>query len=918
MPEWKKEIEARLTPLRLEPAREAEIVEELSQHLNDRYDELVSRGASEEAARRELVGELGSGLSAELARIVPPAREDLTPGAAGTGGGFLHGAWRDLRHGARLLRLDPGFSAVAILSLALGIGANTAIFQLLDAVRLRNLPVTRAGELANVKIVNNPHGRTGDFTGAHPELTTALWERVRDEQQAFSSFAAWTSEKLNLSPSGEVRYARALWVSGTFFATLDVRPEMGRLIGPADDRRGCAAPGVVLSHSFWQREFGGQPVLGSKVTVEGHPLEIAGVTPPGFTGVDVGRNFDFALPLCYEPVITGEKPRTASNMAWWVAAFGRLRPGWTVERASAHLAGISRGIFAATVPSGYDAGDRKNYLGFTLGARPISSGWSEAREEYSTPLWLLLGISALVLLIACANLANLMVARAEGRQREIAVRLALGASRSRLVRQLIAESLVLATVGTLCGVAVAQALTRVVVSHLSTETSHLFIDLAPDWRVFGFTAGLTLVTCVLFGLAPAIQATRAEPNDVLKTGGRGIAGGGARFGVRRALVVSQVSLSLVLLVGALLFVQTFRKLASLDPGFHKDRIVVAAFDLSPMRIPVGARADFKRDLVERIRAIPGVSAAASLLIVPVSGQGWNDTLRVPGIPEEKSVANFNRVGPDYFRTMGSPLLAGRDFNDGDTASSPLVAVVTEAFSRRFFGGANPVGRSFLVPASNDFPDRTYQIVGFAKDAKYVDLREEFTPIAFVPTAQDPEPRLGVRVAIRSDLPPGEVIGAVKRVAAEKAPAAALDFREFGTIVREGLLRERLMAILSGFFGALAAVLAMIGLYGVISYLVVRRRNEIGVRIALGASRRDILSMVLREAALLLAIGVGVGAVLSVAAATTARGFLYQLSPGDPWTLAGGAALLAIVAGIASLVPARRAAALDPMEALRVE
>jgi predicted permease len=383
-------------------------------------------------------------------------------------------------------------------------------------------------------------------------------------------------------------------------------------------------------------------------------------------------------------------------------------------------------------------------------------------------------------------------------------------------------------------------------------------------------------------------------------------------------VVSQVSLSLVLLVGALLFVQTFRKLASLDPGFHKDRIVVASFDFSPMRLPVGARADFKRDLVERIRAIPGVSAAASLLIVPVSGQGWNDTLRVPGIPEEKSVANFNRVGPDYFRTMGSPLLAGRDFNDGDTASSPLVAVVTEAFSRRFFGGANPVGRSFLVPASNDFPDRTYQIVGFAKDAKYVDLREEFTPIAFVPTAQDPEPRLDVRVAIRSELPAGEVIGAVKRVAAEKAPAAVIDFREFGTIVREGLLRERLMAILSGFFGALAALLAMIGLYGVISYLVVRRRNEIGVRIALGASRRDILSMVLREAAMLLAIGVVVGAVLSVAAATTARGFLYKLSPGDPWTLAGGAALLAIVAGIASLLPARRAAALDPMEALRVE
>jgi predicted permease len=337
-----------------------------------------------------------------------------------------------------------------------------------------------------------------------------------------------------------------------------------------------------------------------------------------------------------------------------------------------------------------------------------------------------------------------------------------------------------------------------------------------------------------------------------------------------------------------------------------------------MRIPAGARVAFRREVVERIRTIPGVSSAASLLIVPVSGQGWNDTLRVPGVAEEKSIANFNRVGPGYFQTMGSSMFAGRDFAENDSVNSPPVAVVTETFAKKFFGGANPVGRSFVVPARNGSPDRTYQIVGLVKDAKYLDLREEFTPIVFVPDAQDDDPRLEMRAVIRSDLPPGEVVAAVKRVAAEKAPAAILNFREFRTILREGLLRERLMAILSGFFGALAALLAMIGLYGVISYLVARRRNEIGVRIALGASRGDILRMVMREAGLLLAIGLAAGAVLSVAAASTARGFLYRLSPGDPLTLAMGAALLAIVSAAASLLPARRAAALDPMEALRVE
>lgn len=917
MPDWRKELRALMAELKLDPSRESEIVEEFSQHLNDKYDELLARGVSAEEATTTMIQELKDGrLEKELRSLRRPKQERPVPGMEERTN-FKSELWKDLRFGARLLRLNPGFTIVAVLSLALGIGANTAIFQLIDAVRLRSLPVENPQELAQVKIVKSPNGRTGAFMGPNPQFTYLLWENLQDRQKAFSSLGAWHSTRLNLNRSGEARYAQVLYVSGGFFKMLGVQPVLGRLITPSDDHRGCGSSGVVLSNSFWHRQFGGNPsALSSKITLEGHPFEIIGIAPPNFFGVEVGRSFDVALPICAEQAIGTENAAIDNTQAWWLGVIGRLKPGMTMDQASAQLAAISPGMFKDTLPTAYDATDQKNYLQFVMGALPGNSGVSSLRTEYENPLLLLMAISGLVLLIACANLANLMVARASARQREMAMRLALGASRNRLIRQMLAESLLLAFVGAAFGIALAQVLSRLLISFLTTERTQLFLDLQFDWRLLVFTAGLAVITCILFGLFPAFQASKTEPGEMLKGQGRGNTAGRERLGLRRALVVSQVALSLVLLVGALLFVRTFRNLVTLEAGFRQDNLVTANVDLTPIRLPLEQRNAYKQALLERIRATPGVNAAADVSIVPLSGSGWNENITIHGKGVQREIANFNQVSSGYFHTLGTPILAGRDFNDRDTATSPPVAIVTETFAKKFLKGSNPVGFTFGKIQQEGKPERVYQIVGLIKDTKYFTLREEFTPIVFVAEAQDEEPWPDSQVIIRSYEPLSSVVSSVKRTVAEVDPNLVINFRNFRTLIREGLVRERLMAMLSGFFGFLAAMLAMIGLYGVISYLVIRRRNEIGIRMALGANHRSILSMIMREAATLLGIGLVIGTVLALIAGTTARALLFGMQPSDPITLALAIFGLSIVALAASFLPAQRAASLNPMQALR--
>ncbi|HEV1287585.1 MAG TPA: ABC transporter permease [Bryobacteraceae bacterium] len=824
---------------------------------------------------------------------------------------------QDIRHGLRLLLLNPGFALVAILSLALGIGANTAIFQLLDAVRLRTLPVQHPEQLAIVKIANSDN-RSGNFSTRYPQITNPQWELIRAQQQGFSGIFAWAPAQLNLARGGEIRMANVLWVSGDFFDVLGVKPEAGRLLGATDDRRGCPGTAVV-SDSFARREFGTPSgALQKSLTLDGHPFDVIGITPPEFFGVEVGRTFDVAIPVCADPITSGENARLDGRSDWWLALMGRLKPGWTLDRATAQLEVISPALFEATLPPKYQAGDAKFYLAFKLKAFPAENGFSELRSDYSNPLWMLLAIAGLVLLIACANLGNLMLARASAREREIAVRLALGASRGRLIRQLLSESLLLACAGAIAGIVLARVLGGVLVAMISTQYDTMFLDLSPDYRVLGFTAGLAVLTCILFGLAPALRATKSSPASAMRANGRGLTASRERFGLRRILVVTQVALSLVLLVGALLFVGSLRNLMSLDAGFRQDGILITSLSFESLKIPAARRIEYRRRIVEKIRSIPGVIFAAHTNIVPLSGSGWSQQIVIDGKKKSGSSPRLARVTPGYFATLNTPLVAGRDFDNHDVANGVKVAIVNEAFAKKYFDGARPIGKIFGFEGNKGETPPVFEIVGMVKNTKYYELREDFKPCAFFPDTQDDRPDPGAQIVIRADLPLAALVAAVKRDIVEISPDIDIEFRPLKTQILNGLLRERLMATLSGFFGALAAILAVIGLYGVISYMVARRTNEIGIRMALGAEGGGIVRLILREALLLLGIGLVVGVALALAAARTASSMLFGLKPYDPATLAFAVAALALVAIVASYIPARRAAGVDPMVALREE
>ncbi|HYL99233.1 MAG TPA: ABC transporter permease, partial [Blastocatellia bacterium] len=552
--DWKKEIRARLKGLNLAPEREEEIVEELSQHMEDSYRELLVEGVESEAARTATLAQLGQSLARALDAVERRADPEPIPFGA-KGGNLVKDLFQDTRYGFRILMRNPSFAAVAILSLALGIGANAAIFQLFDAVFLRSLPVEAPQQLAEVKL--QPifkEQQSGHFQGRRTELTYAQFEQIRDRQSAFSGVFAWSATRFNLSAGGELRYARGLWVSGEFFNVVGIRPLIGRVFASSDDRRGCGTPGAVISYSFWQHEFGGDPsVLRKTILLEGHTVDIVGVTPRNFTGLEVGLNFDVALPLCSEPVIEGEDSNLDRLDGWFLDVIGRLKPGWSIQKAATQMAAISPSIFQATLPTNFTPEHAKQYLLFQLGTYPAASGPSQLRDDYGSPLYLLMALAGLVLLIACANLANLLLARASGREREITIRLAIGASRGRLVRQLLSESVLVAILGGAAGAVLGGILSQTLISFLSTADNLVFVDLRTDFRALAFTGGLSVLTCLLFGLTPAIRASRNSPASAMRATSRGLTAARRHLGLRNALVISQVTLSLVLLVGAILF-----------------------------------------------------------------------------------------------------------------------------------------------------------------------------------------------------------------------------------------------------------------------------------------------------------------------------------------------------------------------------
>jgi len=869
--------------------------DELRFHLERQVEKYVQGGLSREEARRRARVEFGG---VELAK--EECRDER-------GVRFVETLSQDVRYGLRMLRKSPGFAVVAVLTLALGIGANTAIFQLLDAVRMRSLPVPHAQQLAGVRILGGNRGLgIGQNYG---DLTRPLWQEIREKQHAFSGIFAWSYAQRYVGRGSEMRHFNGLWVSGDFFPVLGVKPFRGRLLLPGDEGP-CPATYAVASHAYWQRELGGRdPAKGIKLVVDNSVVEIIGVTPPEFFGMIVGDSFDIALPLCMPP-------DGVRRDIFDVAVMGRLKSGWDVKRASAELDALSPGLFEATVPPGRSTQSTEMYKHFRLAAYPASRGVSSLREKDYTSLWLLLGITGLVLLIACANLANLMLVRASAREREMAVRLALGAPRWRLIQQLLSEGVLLAGSGAVAGMWLARMFSRGLVVLFSTEEHVPLLDLLHmDWRVLSFVGAVAASTCILFALAPAFRSSRMGPGAVLKAGSRGTTGDRSRFSLQRLMVVVQVSVSFMLLVGALLFVRSFRNLVTLNPGMRERGITVALLGYWQSSLPKERWAEFQHELLEEVKSVPGVLSAATTTHIPLDGSTWEHGVRVGG---NEGTSKFTWVSPDYFATMGIPVVKGREFTKDDTASSPRVALVNETFVRRFLAGANSLGQTLLTSPEGGYPATTYEIVGIIPDTKYNNLRAETPPMTFAPATQFPGQGPWCLVVIDSNLPPIAIMAAVKRSLAEKHPDVVSDFEDFQKQISDGLVMERVMAMLTGFFGVLAAALAAIGLYGVISYVVAMRRNEIGIRMALGASRGSVVNLILGQTVLLLAVGVAIGVVFALATASSAATLLYGLRPDDPWAFFGASALLAVVALVAGFVPARRASRLDPVAALRYE
>jgi putative ABC transport system permease protein len=821
---------------------------------------------------------------------------------------------QDLRYGVRGLYRSPGFTAVAILSMALGIGANTAIFQLLNAVRLRSLPVANPQELAEVRIAGG-NGGYGSQNGINSELTNALWEHIRQSQEAFSGIFAWGNSELFIGEGGSARRVRVIWASGDLFPVLGVSPARGRLFTTADDQRGCGNPGAVISYEFWLSYLGGaDSAIGGSLRIQDRLFTVIGVTPPGFFGLEVGQGFDVALPIC------AREDRDLDRLDYfWLVVMGRLKPDRTIAQVAASVNTKSRAIFEATVPPGYDSVNVERYLNFRLTAVPAARGVSRLRQDYEASLWLLLAITGLVLLIACANLANLMLARASGREREMAVRIALGASRSRLIRLLLSESLLLAGLGTTLGAGLARLLSRALTSLLTTEGNLLQLDLGVDWRVLAFMAIIAMLTCVIFGLVPALRASLLNPGTAVKSSVRGLTANHERYSYQRFLVIGQIAFSLVLLVGALLFARSFWNLTTLDLGLRRNGILFVSHSFNNFRLPVDQVVVFQKKLLEQIKSIPQVESATFTTHMPLSGNGIS--LKVRGLGDggdQASSSKFTYLSPGYFKTLGIPILAGRDFNDFDTSTSVKVAIVNETFVRRFIADRAPIGAMVRSLQEPKYPETIYEVIGVVKDTKYANLRQVIPPMAFAPMTQNPNLQSGATIAIHSSVPLSGVMAEVRRKVNELSPEIRIEFRVFDRQIREGLIRERLMAWLAGAFGALAAILAIVGLYGVVSYRVLRRQNEIGIRLALGASRLRIVSLILREVVVLLLIGLGIGTFVSLAAAQGARSLLFSLSPYDIPTLVISVCLLALVAVGASFLPALRASRVDPIVVLRHE
>jgi predicted permease len=842
---------------------------------------------------------------------------------------------QDVRHAVRILLQNPGFAAVAILSLALGIGANTAIFTLIDTVLLRSLPVQDPERLV-VFALNPDEPSVGSN---YPD-----YEYIRDHNKSFSGVIAsgGSGSPAAMEVPDEGAHATAQLVlpslvSGNYFEVLGVTPAIGRLLRPSDNTTEDAHPWAVLDYDFWQRRFGGDPhAVGRAITLNGSRFTIIGVARAGFTGTAVGSHPDLYVPIMMQREVRRGTYQWNNRHYWWLTVMARLKPRVTMQAATPEMDLLWKQILKndperRPVPEYAKKGyERRN----TATLLPGSGGYSFLRNSIQKPLRVLMVVVALVLLIACANVANLLLARAAARQREIAIRLSIGAGRARLVSQLVIETLVLSVLGGILGLAFASGGVRVLLNLMPRRSIPLALSLTPDWRLLLFSFGVSLAAGLVCGIVPALQATRPDLTSALKSEVPRV----GRFDLRRALVVLQVALSLLLLIGAGLFVRSLQNLRSLDPGFARESVLLVNVNPQQSGYKGQQLRNFYDRLLARVRQFGQVHVASLAEITPLAGSRWNSTVLVEGYQrksDEKPYVDFNAVSPGYFETLGIPMLLGRDFREQDNPAStpdpkirplnapdePLgppapVAIVNEAFASHFFPHQRPIGRHFSQSDKLN-SGRSFEIVGVVKDSKYFDLRKPIEPMIYVPVW-----RFGSQattLCIRSTVRPQQLIGAIRREVANIDPAIpVLQTLTMQDQFDSTISQERMVTTLCGFFGTLAVLLAAIGLYGVMAHSVTRRYREIGIRMALGAERTSVLWLVLRETLLMIGIGAIIGLPAAFALTRLVKSFLYGLTPQDPLSIGLATAGLIAVTALAGYIPARRATKIDPMVALRYD
>jgi predicted permease len=816
--------------------------------------------------------------------------------------------FQDLRFGIRLLRKNPGFTAVAVFSLALGIGANTAIFSLIDAVLLKLLPVKHPEQLVVLEAYNN-RGESRNFS-------QPVFEQLRARTQVFSGiFAAEDStvrmEMIGPESGNQAEQATAQLVSGEYFQVLGVNAVVGRTLTAADNQTPGAHPVAVLSYGFWQRRFAGDvSIVGKSITLKEQPFTIIGVTMPGFFGEAVGRAPDIWAPLMMQPSLYRGMSYLGDANLGWLRILARLRPGAREEQARVDLATVLGQIKSE---AGELAVSTRNIEKIEL--FPGHRGLAELRNSYSKPLRVLMVVVALVLLIACANVANLLLARTTARQREVAIRLAIGARRFRLIRQFLTESVLLAAAGGMLGLLFAWWGSRLLLILVSGDADPIPIDVTPNARILGFTVAVSLLTALLFGLAPALIVTRQDVNAALKA----TATVRPRLSLSRPLVIAQVALSLVLLTGAGLFVRTLHNLRSLDLGFASEEVLQARINPGSSGYKRDQLPDLYRRLLERLTSAPGVRTASMASGGFLSRMSRTCCIAVEGYthsPDEDREIRTNSVTPGYFQTIGLPLLLGRDFTPQEVRQKPgefpIVAIINETMARYYFGKANPLGKRI---GWGNPPQVNYdiEIIGVAKDANYGSLRDKTRPLIYYPSQG------GNLLVARAGKSVAPLASTIRREI--QAVDKSLEIDSINTVPQlhdQALVQERMLAKLSGFFSLLALLLASIGIYGLTSYDVVRRTSEIGIRMALGAQGRDVIALVMRGTLLLVGIGVILGLSVALGATHVISSLLYDLKPNDPLTIALAGLLLLTVAALAGYLPARRAARIDPMIALRHE